>query len=152
MGTADSDPLQRWLDDGGSPSTVDLRLLRPQADSVGPLQLLIANARALVESLSELAAAEFDLARLRVRNLVLRCVLIVAAGIVAVLTFAASVVILLVGIAQGLGQALGGRVWLGYLLTGALGVVFIAGFIWLLEARARRTSLNKQKAKYEHDR
>lgn len=112
--------------------------------------------RKVLEGIAEVReyAAHFFAARKDAARLKLRRVLVLAAlGVVAALAFvtlvSAALVILLLGLAQGLGEMLGGRAWLGQVIAGAGVLVLVTAAIAVGLAALRRASFRRTVARYE---
>jgi hypothetical protein len=105
--------------------------------------------RKVLEGIAEVFAARKDAARLKLR----RVLVLAALGVVAALAFvtlvSAALVILLLGLAQGLGEMLGGRAWLGQVIAGAGVLVLVTAAIAVGLAALRRASFRRTVARYE---
>lgn len=106
----------------------------------------------LLDELREYASYYFDVradqAKLKLRRVLIGAV-IGAAGVTVLLALlATTTTLLLAGVAGGLAEALGGRVWLGNFATG--GGVLLIGAMGLLIARwyVRRSGFKQTAAKY----
>jgi hypothetical protein len=93
--------------------------------------------------------AAADSFRLTVRQAALRTVLGCLGAVVGVAVLVTSTVMLLDGIAGGIAAALGGRVWAGQLITGAVVLSGIALACWWLIGRMTESSRRRTIEKYE---
>ena len=79
--------------------------------------------------------------------------LFAAIGVVGLLALSAfvvmTIVLLCVGVAQGLTALFGGHAWLGNLVTGILFLAILAGVICIGYGRLTRSSRERTKAKYD---
>jgi len=112
-----------------------------------PLQSVLHDVRALYAYGLHYVAAQVDAAGLRLRKVVLWTLVAMAAGVAALTAISAAVVMVLIGLAQVTGTALGGRDGAGLLIVGAgvLGVIVAVAVIGLglwSRRRAQRTRMN----------
>jgi hypothetical protein len=107
-------------------------------------------------------AAKIDQIKLSVRSLILYALLGVLGAVAAAAVLIVAVVLLLMGIADGIGYALGGRVWLGDLIVGLVVIGAVAGglgiFVGKFNAAARLRTVQKyedrlrqQRDQFGHD-
>jgi hypothetical protein len=86
------------------------------------------------EYLVYLLAAEIDRFKLRLRRAAMWAVVGITALVILLALLVAAAGLVLVGVAQWLGELMGGRMWLGSLLTGAgvlvLGAAAVAFGLW----------------------
>lgn len=103
----------------------------------------------LREYVAYYVAVRLDRARLTVaRTVVALIVAVIACVFVACLILAATV-LTFTGAAAGLGEVLGGRLWLGSLLTGGSVLLIGAAILWAALYHVRRTWLTQVRQKYE---
>jgi hypothetical protein len=127
----------------------DTRTRRSQADRPNPLDPLLKNLAALKEYFSHYVAVRADTARLRIRN-VLGVLILASIGLVAGATgLVVAVVLLLDGTCNGLTVLLGGRLWAGQLLTGALVLAGAACGVLIGLKVWTRTASHQLRKKYE---
>lgn len=127
-----------------------------------PWAPLVENLRELIDYASYYLSVQADQVRLRIRRAVMAAVLGLLAMIGGTALLVTAIVILLAGIGGGLGELFGGRVWLGYLVTG-LAVVILLGLTLLAVTRSvfrisRHRTIEKyaelrqqQRRQYGHD-
>jgi uncharacterized membrane protein len=107
-------------------------------------------------------SAKLDAVKLSLRNAVILSVAGVLAGVLGAAVLATAVVLLLTGIAHGLGAAMGGRNWLGELIVGAVVIAVFAAVVRYalgrLKAAVRREMVRKyeaarqqQRSRFGHD-
>ncbi len=117
-----------------------------EGDPAGPeaVARLAAELQALRSSIGLLIAARYDQFKLTLRRAIFFAVLAAAAAGALVAIVASACVMLVVGMAGGLSQAIGSDPWVGQLLTGAvlIGGGAVAGFVgiraWKFRALANR--------------
>jgi hypothetical protein len=108
------------------------------------------------------ASAKKDALTSSVRRAALWAATGVIAATIAVSTVVTATVLTLVGLAQFLGEALGDRLWAGYLLTGGGFLILLAIGVWVtlttLQSKFRQQTVKKyesrhnaQRARFEHD-
>ncbi len=130
-------------------SRADASPARGRTVDADPLGEFVTRLAELGDYATHYAAARFDIAKVRLRNLLVGIAaglvgLVIAIGVV--LTF---FVYLLSGLAGGLSVALGDRPWLGTLLAGASGLALVAGSLMLLALRMRNAQRRAIVRKYE---
>jgi hypothetical protein len=119
-----------------------------------------------VEELGEFArfylAARMDAVRASLRKFAVALVLVAVGLVVIGSLLVTALVVLILGIGDGIGQALGDRLWAGYLITGGgllliLGLTLFAAIRRLARSSRERTVLKyeqlrrQQKARFGHD-
>ena len=122
-------------------------------DPWAPLLLQVDELR---EYFSYYLGARTDLFRARVRRLVTLALLIFVATVAAAAFAATAVTLVLVGLGTGLGELLGGRIWLGNFIIGAavllaIAVGGLAGTRWLNNS-SRMKTIRSYAQKREHQR
>ena len=100
--------------------------------------------------LSQYLSAQRDLAGLRLTMLVWRIAVVALLGITLVIAICTGVVLLLRGVAHGLGQMINGQMWIGELITGLMVLIILAAVLAAIRSRLQRTWQQKVLAKYEH--
>jgi hypothetical protein len=108
---------------------------------------LWSDARELRAAIDLFIAARRDQIKLSLRRALIWTVAIGLAVFGAAILAAAACVMVVIGIAGGLGELLGGRIWLGQLLTG-LGFLITAGLVGIftvrtMQQRSRRKTLER---------
>jgi len=103
----------------------------------------------LKEYAAYFASAKWDGVKLSLRQVVIHATLGLLVGCVAGAILVMSVVLLLDGIAGGLGVLFGGRPWLGNLVVGAVLLGLLAGGMMLGMKRVASKSKQKTVEKYE---
>ena len=83
-------------------------------------------------------AVRVALIRARIRSAVLAVILFAFLLVAAAAAVVASITLLLLGAAHGLGQAFGGRIWLGDLVVGAIALVLMVLWLSSMFGGARR--------------
>lgn len=116
----------------GDPSTPKVDPIEPTGpDALAEALRHIAEAR---EYLIHLAAAEIDRFKLRLRRAAIWAVIGLTALVLLLAILVASAGLLLFGVAQLIGQWLGGRLWLGLMITGGgillIGILAIGWGLW----------------------
>ena len=94
------------------------------------------------------ASIQVDLVRLRLARSAQRFVLLIAVGFVMAVVLAMSAVYLMRGVAGALEALTGGPAWLGFLLSGLLGLGGVASLAWLARWRTARAALQRSLNKY----
>lgn len=116
-------------------------------DPLAPLRIYLAE---LQDYAAYYLAARADALKLQARTILTYGVLGLMAGMAAAAGLITAVVLALGGIANGLGQLMGGRIWAGQLITG-LGVLIIAAATVVIGLRSvTNSSRRRTMAKYEH--
>jgi hypothetical protein len=103
----------------------------------------------LMQYLGHLISAKLDQLKLSVRTLVLYAILGILGIVVAATVLAVSIVLLLTGIAHGLGVALNGREWLGDLIVGIAVVAAIGLTATFFLSKFKTASRLRTERKYE---
>ena len=103
----------------------------------------------LREYVAYFASVQVDQAKYTVKRALLAAVVALVAGVVGICVVLTATVLALAGVASGLGEALGGRWWLGSLITGVGVLVVMALGVWVASRVVRRTWLNRLQKKYE---
>jgi len=116
-----------------------------QAD---PLQQLAASISALREEVGHLAAARIDQFRLAIRDHVFGLVTKGSGLILGIVILAAAAMLVMVGVALGLSEACGGRLWLGCVLSGVLFLVTTLAVVLLTERGVRMREYLRMERKY----
>lgn len=89
-----------------------------------------------------------DQVKYRVRRLILRLALACLAAVAGVTITVTACAVLVVGCGQALGEAFGGRTWLGYIIVGAI-VLVGCGLLAMIASRAiTHSSRHQTKEKY----
>jgi hypothetical protein len=97
-----------------------------------------------------LAAAEIDKFKLKLRKIAVLAAAGVVAGILGLSILISAAAILLQGIAQMIGEALGGRFWAGALITGGGILVVTALAAWLGLRFWQAAAFKSLKSRYEY--
>ncbi len=124
----ESDPTQAWRHNG------------PEAVTRLKLQLL-----EFQEYAAHYLAVKIDKVMLQVRKIASLAILGVLGAVVGLTAIGVSTIMVLMGTAQGLGELFGGRIWLGYLLTGLVIIIGAAVAVKVLIG-GMMTSLRNQLA------
>ena len=103
----------------------------------------------LREYVAYYAAVRLDRVRLSAGRALAALVVAAIAFVLIACFILAATVLTLAGAAAGLGEALGGRLWLGSLLTGAGTLLVGASVLWAALNHVRRTWLTQVRQKYE---
>jgi hypothetical protein len=120
----------------------------PERDHV---DAILRDVRELIDYARHYVTARKDLALLQVRRLLLWSVISIVALTAVIIAVAAAIVFLLIGLADGIGAALG-HIWLGRVIIGASILLGTAGLgavaikLWLSSSRKKTI----QKYEYEH--
>lgn len=121
-----------------------------------PLEQLLAQLNALTSYTGHYAHAKLDLARARVRRMVLRAVAALVGGIFLIAAGLVAVIYLMRGAALGFSAACGERLWLGYLLAGASSLAVMAGaaglIMWVQRASRRKKVVEKYELRKSRER
>src|SRR5262245_26252131 len=136
------DPRSRSLSD----DLPDACSTQPSDQSPGQpdsLQQLAAQLGELHEYSSYYIRARMDRVKLTLRRAVAYSMLLVLATFAVFATVVISVWLLLIGLAEGLGSALGGRLWLGNIVVAILVLGMIALASWQLAVRRQRLAYAK---------
>jgi hypothetical protein len=94
-------------------------------------------------------AANIDRLRLTGRTALMWSILGLVVGLIAVSIVAAASVLLIVGLATGLGELMGGRIWLGQLVVSATILLAASGGAWFVLRRSLRNYQRTIVQKYE---
>ncbi|MCE9606018.1 MAG: phage holin family protein [Planctomycetia bacterium] len=113
---------------------------------------LMAHFEELREYIAYYFAAQTDLVRAKVRKLVLYALLAVAGATALLTTLVVAVVMVLIGIAGGLGELIAHRPWAGSLVTGGVLLAVAFGTVRLVLPQWLLTSRRKIKEKYDRRR
>jgi hypothetical protein len=122
----------------------------PSASTTGPVaaERLMDDFQSLREAFALLVAARFDQIKLSLRRAFLWVVL-AAVGVFALVAFAVTAcAMLVVGIAGGIAELAGGRLWVGQLTTGAALIIVGAATLWLLVRAWQEQSRRKVLKRY----
>jgi hypothetical protein len=92
-----------------------------------------------------------DRARVLLRNLVLFAVLGTVAAIIAATVLVSATVLLCFGLARGIGELLGGRMWAGELIVGAIVLTSLFVSAWIFAKRIRTSSRERILREYEQE-
>lgn len=103
----------------------------------------------LREYVAYYVAVRWDRAKLAAARALVALIVLVIAFVLVVCFMLAATVLTLTGAAAGLGEALGGRPWLGSLLTGAGALLIGAAMLWAALHHVRRTWITQVRQKYE---
>lgn len=109
-----------------------------------PVRQVFGELSALSEYVRHLAAVEADLIRLRVRSLLVRVGLGIAAAVAAGVLIVAGVLYLVRGAAEGISALLGSQPWVGRLVVGVL-VLLVVLVIPFLRMGARQRQERNEK-------
>ena len=118
----------------------------PAADAIAKISSSIGE---LKEYASYLFAAKMDGVKSSIRNIGLYAGIGVVGLIVGGAILATAAVLLVLGIAQGLGVLFGGRFWLGYVVTGVLFLGLLGVGVWLMMSKLTKSWRNATWKKYE---
>jgi hypothetical protein len=122
----------------------------PEQESEGdPLREIAEYAAQLREFAAFFARAEVDTVRLAVREARWRFTRRAATVAVAVALVVTAMVYVLNGAAGGLAVVLGGRLWLGSLVTGSAVLLVFGAVVWMGLRSARRAAYQKRVEEYE---
>jgi len=119
----------------------------PEAD---PFQLLLRQFRELAEYFSYYLSAKADSAKLGLRNAVFSMTLAALAFVVVASLSVTATWLVLNGTAEGLGLLFGNRPWAGNLVTGLLVVAALAGGIYGIVIRLKKSAREGTVSKYEN--
>lgn len=122
---------------------------RPTVPEAEGLRSLLSQFGELREYATHYLSSRADMLRLRARRIGVTLVLGVVGGILAVVALSTAVVYVLRGVAGGVGELLGGRVWAGDLLTGLGILAMVAAAAYISLPRWMNTSRRKTVEKYE---
>jgi len=115
-----------------------------------PFDALGVQARELWEYARHYVEVRKDSIKAQLRNLAFKAIMGIAAGISALVALSVAVTLILLGLADGIGVLLGGRLWAGELIVGFLVVALAALAVKLFLSRSIRSSRSTTVAKYEH--
>jgi hypothetical protein len=113
---------------------------------------LMAHLRELSEYASYYFAARSDLVKAKVRKIALYIVAGLIAAVAGATLLIVALVLVLVGIAGGLGELMGNRPWAGSLATGAIVAAIVFGSLTLLLPQWLVNSRRQVKDKYDRRR
>jgi len=117
-------------------------------DHPDPLQQLAASVSALRDEVGSLAAARFDQFRLAIRDQVFGLVAKGSGLVLGLVILAAAVMLVMFGVALGLSEACGGRLWLGCVLSGVLFLVSTLSISLFMERGIRNREYRRMEQKY----
>jgi energy-converting hydrogenase Eha subunit H len=132
-----------------SPDAATPEELHRPATGPHPLEPLLANVKELRRHASHYVQASADSFRMTVRQVAVRAVLAILAGIVGAAVLITAAVFVLSGAAGGLGEAFGNRAWAGQLTVGLTTLLMIALGCWLGVRKITASSRQKTVQKYE---
>lgn len=108
---------------------------------------------ALLDEIREYAnhyiSAKKDLTRAKAKEMASKAILLALIGVAALGTVFVSVLLLLTGIAMGLGELFGDRYWLGFLVTGILLLGIMGLGVWYGLKRWQNASRESTIRRYE---
>lgn len=104
--------------------------------------------RAIVRDLLELAGVELDRVRVGVRTGALRLLVLTWLSLTAVAATVFAAWVLVDGVTGGIGELLGGRVWAGRAIGGAVILSTLGAAALVVRARMRRANLDHLRKKY----
>jgi hypothetical protein len=133
-------------DTGGEPSPVDPFEPENASEAVRAIPRYLSE---LAEYAGHFVGAKLDLVKLSVRNLFLVAFVWLLGGLTAVAVIGTSVVLLMIGIARGLGVLFGGREWLGDLVVGLVVTGGFGAFVLFVFAKLKVFARLKTVRKYE---
>lgn len=142
---AENDDANQSPDDRGPPTN---------ETDVDPLVEIAARLSELKAFVAHLAEVKVDQARLWTRQLFVGAIVWSLLGLAIVVGVSVATIYIARGLALGFSAWCGGRLWLGYLLSGVLLLGFIAVGLWVMNAaydrRRRREIIEKYEAKRDH--
>lgn len=125
---------------------------RPSSSAAELFAPLMAHLHEFLEYAAYYLAARTDLVRAQVRKVALYAVLGIVGAAALITTLVVAVVMVLIGIAGGLGELLADRPWAGSLLTGCILLAIAFGSVRLMLPQWLVTSRRKVKEKYDRRR
>jgi len=105
--------------------------------------------RAIVRDLLELAGVTLDRFRVGARTGALRLLVLSWLVLTAVVATVFAAWVLVDGVTGGIGELLGGRLWAGRAIGGAVILSTLGAVAWIARARMRRAHLEQLTDKYE---
>jgi hypothetical protein len=121
----------------------------PPVSDRSPLDELVAAVTDLRGHAALYLEVRRDLVAAKVRTAILKSAVAALTALAGIAVVATAVVFILVGAADGLGAALGERMWAGKLIVGALVVAGVGLFAWRMVERSSQKALRRTVAKYE---
>ncbi len=119
------------------------------ASSPSPLDAVQANLHRLWAAAMRYLILQRHIAQAHLRNALWQAIAAAAVALVGLVTIATAVVLLLRGLAHGLGEALGGREWAGELLVGGFVLFAIASAAFAAFQRQQNDWQKEDLEKYE---
>ena len=110
---------------------------------------LVARWSELREYAAYYIAANIDRLRLTGRAALMWSILGIVVGLIAVSVIVAASAVLVMSLSTGVGQLLGGRIWLGQLVVSATILLSASGGVWLVLRRSLRKYQRELIEKYE---
>lgn len=117
-------------------------------DQPDPLQQLAASVSALRDEVGNLAAARIDQFRLAIRDHVFGLIAKGSGLILGLVILAAAAMLVMFGVALGLSEACGDRLWLGCVLSGVLFLVSTLTVVLAFERGVRIREYRRMEQKY----
>jgi len=114
-----------------------------------PLEPLLAHLTELQTHVNHYVQATADSFRLTARQLALKAALGLLGLLVGATMLVTAAVLVLQGTAGGIAVALGGRLWAGQLITGAVLLLFVGAGAWWMTSSLTKSSRRKTLEKYE---